>query len=155
MKASCNNGDFGAQLRGFCIRCLRFTNLIAKTHAKLASSDLLRPSGWNARFPVASIRSFQKVSPISSFYEHRVATIILLLRAFVSQSPFVLVFSRRQYYNNSMDEVSVIKIAGIGKLSMKFHTKTTKKERGGCCKQAELDSFTIFVFLRYTPSRSK
>jgi hypothetical protein len=62
---------FVAQSRGFCTRCLRFTNLVAKTHARLASSDLLCLPGWNARLPVASTRPSRKVSsynpPSTSF----------------------------------------------------------------------------------------
>jgi len=80
---------FGAQSRGFCTRCLRFTNPVAKTHARLASSGLLRPSGWNARFPVAPIRSFQKV-----FFP-----MFLLPRAFVSQRE--VFFNRRSMYSLS------------------------------------------------------
>ena len=76
MKASCNNRYFEAQLRGFCIRCLRFTNLVAKTHARLATSDLLCPSGWSAWLrPWPSLGHLERFRPI-----------ILLPRAFVSQS---------------------------------------------------------------------
>jgi hypothetical protein len=43
-KAPCN-WFFVALSRGFCTRCLRFTNFVAKAHARLASSDLLVLSG--------------------------------------------------------------------------------------------------------------
>jgi hypothetical protein len=49
VKASCI-WYFEAQSRGFCTRCLRFTNLVAKAHASdlwsaLASGDVLNLSG--------------------------------------------------------------------------------------------------------------
>jgi hypothetical protein len=45
MKACYDQHYFGLQLRGFCTRCLRFTNFVAKAHARLASGDLLNLSG--------------------------------------------------------------------------------------------------------------
>jgi hypothetical protein len=53
---------------GFCTRCLGFTNFVAKAPAGLASGELLILSGWGASFD-GLIRSFRKVSPVSSFHE--------------------------------------------------------------------------------------